>query len=402
MKVIYLDASLAGEIGHFAGVCRNVTAALRGLGLQTVVFSYHGIEPPLKNDLSALPLFRLAANSFRKINDPICGWLVSYSETVQVTIEDLGRVRGISADDVIVYNCARPAQIAAMVQWLQQQFAAGQCPQVLIILGWPSGVTWDPDMPGPPKGWRLSDQTSCLYRLAATAIAPAYSSRIRFGIGDAAAAEAYEALLARPVEVLPGMQQATTPPRDRSSVTQPCVAFLGEQRLDKGYQLVPEIVAELLAANIPLRILVQNSWQRMDEQNAALQTIAARDPRLTVRIGTLPPSGWSQQLSEADLIVLPYDSSTYETSLSGIGAEAVANGIPQAVPAGTGLSRLLTDYGMPGVSFPQSEPAAVVKAVLDAIEEWPAVTARASQARELWAERNSLQQLAAAILGKKS
>ena len=135
MKVIYLDASLAGEIGHFAGVCRNVTAALRGLGLQTVVFSYHGIEPPLKNDLSALPLFRIAANSFRKINDPICGWLVSYSETVQVTIEDLGRVRGISADDVIIYNCARPAQIAAMVQWLQQQFAAGQCPQVLIILG---------------------------------------------------------------------------------------------------------------------------------------------------------------------------------------------------------------------------------------------------------------------------
>jgi len=288
-----------------------------------------------------------------------------------------------------------------LVQWLQQTFSVETCPRLLIMLGWPSGMTVNRDESGRLTSWQLHDQTSCLYRLAVATIKPSYAARVRFGCPDPTAAEAYQQLLGRPVEALPAIQHATIPARDRSAATEPCVAFLGEQRFDKGYPLVPAIVEGLLAANVPLRILVQNSWQQMEEQNAALQAIAARDPRLIVRIGTQTTPGWQQQLSEADLIVLPYHASTYATTLSGVGAEAAANGIPQAMPAGTGLSRLVVDYGMPGVIFPVSEPAAVVKTVLEAIADWPAVVARAAHARELWAERNSPQRLAAAILGRQ-
>ena len=400
MRVVYLDAALIGELGHFAGVCRSVTAAIRGAGQEVIVCSHQQIEPHLKAELSAQPLFRLHPNA-RLSNDPVCGWLLNYFETVRLTAEDLSRVQGLTAEDVIVYDCARPAQIGALIQWLQQTFAADACPQLLVMLGWPSGMTVNRDESGQLKNWRLHDQASCLYRLAAATIKPAYAGRVRFGVADATAAESYQQLLGRPVETLPAIQQATISPRARSAASEPCVAFLGEQRFDKGYPLVPGIVEGLLAANVPLKILVQNSWQQMEEQNAALQGLAARDPRLTVRIGTLTADGWRQQLSEADLIVLPYHPSTYSTSLSGVGAEAVANGIPQAVPANTGLSRLVVDYGMPGVIFPTSEPAAVVKAVLAAIQDWPAVAARAADARKLWAERNSPQRLAAAILGRQ-
>lgn len=400
MRVVYLDAALSGELGHFAGVCRSVTAAIRGAGIEAIVCSHQQIDHQLKAELSARPLFRLHPNA-RLSNDPVCGWLLSYFETVRLTVDDLSRVQGLTAEDVIVYDCARPAQIGALVQWLQQTFVADLCPQLLIMLGWPSGMTVNRDELGQLKSWQLHDQSSCLYRLAVTTLRPAYAGRVRFGVADATAAESYEYLLNRPVEKLPAIQEATIPPRDRSAAADPCVAFLGEQRFDKGYPLVPRIVEALLASDVRLKILVQNSWQQMEEQNAALRAIAARDTRLTVRIGTLPASGWNEQLSEADLIVLPYHPSTYSTTLSGVGAEATANGIPQAVPANTGLSRLLVEYGMPGVVFPQSEPAAVVKAVLEALQDWPALTARAARARELWAERNSPQRLAAAILGRQ-
>ena len=399
MRVVYLDAALIGELGHFAGVCRSVTAAIRGAGPEVIVCSHQQIEPQLKAELSAQPLFRLHPNA-RLSNDPVCGWLINYFETVRLTAEDLSRLQGLTAEDVIVYDCARPAQIGALVQWLQQTFVADRCPQLLIMLGWPSGMTVNRDESGQLKSWRLHDQASCLYRLAVSTLKPTYAGRVRFGCPDPTAAEAYGQLLGRPVEALPAIQQATIPVRDRAATPEPCIAFLGEQRFDKGYPLVPGIVEGLLAANVPMRILVQNSWQQMEEQNAALQGLAERDPRLTVRIGTLTADGWRQQLSEADLIVLPYHPSTYSTTLSGVGAEAVANGIPQAVPANTGLSRLVIDYGMPGVVFPQSEPAAVVKAVLEALQDWPAVAARAVSAREQWAERNSPQRLAAAILGR--
>lgn len=400
MRVVYLDAALIGELGHFAGVCRSVTAAIRDAGLEAIVCSHQQIDPQLKTELSAQPLFRLHPNAGLS-NDPVCGWLLSYFETVRLTVEDLSRIQGLTPEDVIFYDCARPAQIGALVQWLQQMFAAETCPQVLIMLGWPSGMTVNRDESGRLTSWQLHDQTSCLYRLAVATIKPPYAARVRFGCPDPTAAEAYQQLLGWPVEALPAIQHATIPARDRSAATEPCVAFLGEQRFDKGYPLVPAIVEGLLAANVPLRILVQNSWQQMEEQNATLRAIAARDPRLTVRIGTQTTTGWRQQLSEADLIVLPYHASTYATTLSGVGAEAAANGIPQAVPTGTGLSRLVVDYGMPGVIFPASEPMAVVKAVREAIADWPAVVARAAHARVLWADRNSPQRLATAILGRQ-
>jgi hypothetical protein len=138
----------------------------------------------------------------------------------------------------------------------------------------------------------------------------------------------------------------------------------------------------------------------MEEQNIALYNMAAIDKRLTIRIGTLNPTEWNQQLAESDMVILPYHLSTYATSLSGIGAEAIANGIPQAVPSSTGMEFLMRDYGMPGVAFSQSEPGSVVSKVLGALDSWPAIAAAASNARALWSDRNTSSHLSRAILGR--
>ena len=398
MRVIYLDAALVGELGHFAGACRSVTAALRKAGHEVIVCGHQQVAAGLKDELQVQPLFRLHPNA-RLNEDPLCGWLSTHLQVTKITNEDLARIQGVTANDLVVYDCPRPAQISAVVQWAQQQFRPESCPRIIFLPGWPTGVAVERGESGVATAWRILDQLSCLYRFAAQQIHPAFRTKIRFGCPDISgtAAEAYQFLLNYPVSALPAFQRATVDSRDRTTVTDPVVAFLGEQRFDKGYPLVPGIVRDLLAKELQLKILVQNSWDKLEEQNRELQEIAARDTRLTLRIGTLSKQEWHQQLFEADLVVLPYHPSTYGTNISGVGAEALANGIPQVVPANTGMARLVQRYGNPGVIVPASEQAAFVDGVMQAVQTYQALAARAAAAREQWANENTPENLAAAL-----
>ncbi len=398
MRVIYLDAALIGELGHFAGVCRSVKAALTDAGHEVVVCGHQQVDTRLQEELQIQRLFRLHPNA-RLSEDPLCGWLVSYSQAAKVTVEDLSRLEGLTANDLVIYDCPRPAQISAVVQWAQQRFQPQTCPRIIFMPGWPTGLAVERNESGAATSWRIFDQASCLYRLAAQQIHPAFRQKFRFGCPEpsGAAAEAYSFLLNHPVASLPAVHRSTVGPRDRLGVDVPNVAFLGEQRFDKGYPLVPGIVRELLARDGKLKVLVQNSWERMEEQNRELQEIAARDSRLTLRIGTLSKPDWNQQLFEADLVVLPYHLSTYGTNISGVGAEALANGIPQVVPANTGMARLVQRYGNPGVIVPASEQDAFVDGVMQAVQTYQALAARAAAAREQWANENAPENLAAAL-----
>jgi hypothetical protein len=246
--------------------------------------------------------------------------------------------------------------------------------------------------------WRLTDQASCLYRFAVSLINPAFVSAFRFAAADRPGALGWSELLGTRVTALPYFQTATTVRRNRKGTKAPCVAFLGEQRENKGYHLVPGIVSRLLASQTPLKILVQNSWSLMEAQNSLLQHMASNDKRLELRIGTASVTEWSAILDDSDLVVLPYDVPSYSCIISGISAEAVANAIPQAVPANTGLEMMLREYGTPGVIFPNVTEDAVAASALDALAVFDSLADTAFEASCTWAKRNDCNQLGQALL----
>jgi hypothetical protein len=398
MQAVYLDAALISELGHFAGACRSVTKSLRGAGVPVTICGHARIDSHLAKDLGVMPLFTYHPNAMPSA-DPVCGWLLNFQEISRVTEADLQQLQGISAGDLVIYNCARPAQVAAVVSWLQRNFKPEAAPRVVIILGWHPGMRiTSRDTHGGIREWRLTDTASSLYRLACTSIRPEYEPSIRFAAPDRPAAMGWSELIARKVAPLPYLQNAVTGRRNRRGTSIPTIAFLGEQRENKGYLLVPEIVSQLLASPRSFRVLVQNSWDQMQDQNEELRRTALSDPRLEVLIGTVSPAEWSAILDRSDLIVLPYDANAYSTTISGIGAEAVANAIPQVVPANTGLDIMLQDYGSPGLSFSAVTPKEVVAAVHRVLDSYDDFASAAHQASSRWAEVNAPHQLAAALL----
>jgi hypothetical protein len=149
---------------------------------------------------------------------------------------------------------------------------------------------------------------------------------------------------------------------------------------------------------MPLRVLVQNSWSLMQSQNEILKQMALTDPRLDLRIGTASVVEWSVFLDASDFIVLPYDPASYSSIISGISAEAVANAIPQAVPANTGLEMMLRECGNPGVVFSEISEAAVAGSVLNALANFDTLADTAYESAGTWAIQNDTAQLGRAIL----
>jgi len=398
LKAIYLDAALISELGHFAGSCRSVTAALQAVGVPTTVCGHSHIDEALAKCLNAIPLFTYHPNNAPS-QDVVCGWLTNYHHVGHFTEQDLLRLNGITSEDLVIYNCARPAQIAALVSWIQRAFTPENHPKVVIILGWhPGMIITARGAAGEILEWRLTDQASCLYRFAVSLINPAFASAFRFAAADRPGSLGWSELLGTRVTALPYFQTATTVRRNRKGTKAPCVAFLGEQRENKGYHLVPGIVSRLLASQTPCRILVQNSWSLMETQNTLLQHMASNDKRLELRIGTASVTEWSAILDDSDLVVLPYDVPSYSCIISGISAEAVANAIPQAVPANTGLEMMLREYGTPGVIFPNVTEDAVAASALDALAVFDSLADTAFAASCTWAETNDFKQLGQVLL----
>lgn len=398
MQAVYLDAALISELGHFAGACRSVTDSLRGAGVPVTICGHARIDPHLAKDLGVVPLFTYHPNAMPS-TDPVCGWLANFQEISRVTDADLQRLQGVIAGDLVIYNCARPAQVAAVVSWLQRNFKPQEAPRVVIILGWHPGMyVTRRDPYGQVEEWQLTDTASSLYRLAAMAIRPEYEASIRFAAPDRPAACGWSALIARRVISLPYLQHAFNEPRNRRGTAVPTVSFLGEQRQNKGYLLVPDIVNRILASPRPLRVLVQNSWDQMQDQNEQLRQKASSDSRLEVSVGTVSPSEWCAFLDRSDLVVLPYDIASYSTTISGISAEALANAIPQVVPANTGLDIMLRDYGNPGLSVTDVTPELVAAAVHRVLDSYDSFANAAYTAAGIWAATNTPHRLARALL----
>jgi hypothetical protein len=398
MRLLYLDAGLSGELGHFAGICRVAVRAFREQGVEVAVFGNKIMLPSLVTELGAQPLFR-ARPASRESTDPVCGWLVDFLGTAKFTKEDLSRINGIGTTDVLFYNIGSAAQIMALVEWLQESFSPEAAPRVVISVGWPAGVVVTKrDFDGTPTSWDFSDENAHVaYRFAYSRLAPPYRKAVRLVSQCPVAARSYSALINGPVETIPEYPRVTAY-RDRRGAKSPNIVFLGEQRPAKGGDLLLPIVKGILALPFPATVLVHDSRPELSEQLVQLGQISATDGRLKVQAGAVAGGDWNELLSKSDLVVLPYDRNTYSAMPSGISLEAIANAIPQVVPADTALSWWLRDYGNPGIAFEGEGSATVVEAVATALRSYDRLAEAAVAASRRWRERNSPEKLVSAIM----
>jgi hypothetical protein len=403
VKAIYADTGLINNQGHHANSCRNICRELRLRGVKVMVVGYANIENELKNELDATPLFRHYTYQFTD-GDPVCGLLNGFEICWRGTLEDLQRLPALDRHDLMYLNSAQPAQFMALVQWWKA-IPEPSRPCVVMEFGTDPGVdvleaATDRRLTFSLRDYR-NDARAMFYRFAARHLSTKDLERFHLVTFDETSSRVFSGVIDRPVGVLPFPQNAQSPVVSRVGRRPITVAVLGHQRLDKGYQLMPEIVRHLLATENGIRLLIHNSApEDMPKTQEELRAIAAVEPRLVVDEQAVEAVRWSQLLSRSDLILCPYDPARYMASYSAITTDAVANAIPLVVPARTSMAQLIASYGGTGTTFKSQVVGDVVAATREAIAEFDTLAMRAVGAASRWMATMGASNTAEMILSR--
>ena len=178
------------------------------------------------------------------------------------------------------------------------------------------------------------------------------------------------------------VDESLRPPVEPAPRTPLTLAYLGDARLEKGYQLLPlvatRIEAQLRAGSV--RMLLQSNFNTPGGERglADVRQQLAAFPNISFYDEGLSQTDYLSILREADLVLLPYNSEQYVSRTSGILAEAICAGVPAVVPRQTWLAEQITKAGA-GVTFDFFDSPSFPTAVADAIARIDVLRQRAME-----------------------
>ena len=380
-RICYIDTSLRSDVGHYANACRYITGEFRRRGLMADAYGHRGLAAHLGRELNVTPFFRHASYDNILAHAPVAALhRADYALGRASFLQDLKDLWRRGPYDLIYINSILPAQLAALALWLKR-FRTGEAPAVAVEFGAPSGTGMAGEVRKGSLHWR---QFTPLWRRAGRLLPGPRESRLLCFAFDPAASADYAALLGRRVETMPAVHQgpATTRLRRRrdGKVT---AAFLGHQRDVKGYHLVPEIVRQLAARHVPVRLLVHNGDAADDPVSRELRDMAAANSEVAFEHRPAGGADWQDLLDRSDLVVLPYEPARYRASYSALAVEAVSAGIPMVVPAGTTMESLART-----VTFGEWDASSVAGAVERAVAEFDELAPSAVESADRWRQAN--------------
>lgn len=387
MRVIYLDPGLENNRGHHANYCRAIKRELDHRAVTTLVFAGQAVSPELRGELGAVPLFRTSPY-WATDGDPFAGALNAFDASSRSTAQDLGRLSGIEAGDLVYLTGAQPAPFMALVRWFTS-LSDDRKPHVVMEFGTDPGVDLVPgaqpnELAIGTRDYRI-DPRPMFYRFAAKHLSQADLARFHMVTCDSFSSQIYAHVLGKPVGVLPLPQFTRDTVTSRVGRRPITVAVIGHQRREKGFHLMPMVARLLLAHEADIRLLVHNGAPKeMPKVQQELRTVAEVDDRMILNEETVDEQKWDALLAASDLMLCPYDQVRYSTSSSGVVAEALANAIPLIVPARTSLEMLLQRFGHPGVTFKDWTPQSIADATRAAIANFDEIAGRAVAASKQW------------------
>jgi hypothetical protein len=384
LRIAYFDASLRHHTGHQANACRQIVGELRTRGFPVDVYASVEIGRALAGELAARPCFRLLpydqSKGFRFVD--------AFAHALSFG-HDLRSAWCEGKYPFVVFNSVLAPQFEAIGKWLSS-FPAGEAPRAAIEFGAPSGASTD--------GWFA--QFAPRYRKASRPFRALAADRLLLFTFDRAASAEYAGLLELPVATLPSVHAATGSLRRRARRADGLltIGFLGQQREEKGADLLAGIVRGLRAAGCGERILLHDGEPAERPLSRTLRNLAAQDSLVRYLHQPADPALWQELLSSTDLLVLPYEPKRYGASYSAVAVEAVSAGIPMVVPSGTTMESLAKEYQGRAAVFDSWTAGAVCAAIQRAIASFDELAAAAHAGAGSWQERNGAARFADRLL----
>ncbi|HWK43561.1 MAG TPA: glycosyltransferase [Stellaceae bacterium] len=170
------------------------------------------------------------------------------------------------------------------------------------------------------------------------------------------------------------------------------IGYLGNARLEKGFQYLPAMVDAVLAHprhGRRVRFVVQCG---LNIEGGEPGILAARrhlaglpDHRVQLVDGVPDAAAYYRLLADLDIVLLPYEAASYRTRSSGILAQALAAGCPVLVPAGTWMAGQIDQYR--GRCFDDSRQLSGI--LIEMLDDLPSLSAQAADAAPAWRRRHA-------------
>jgi hypothetical protein len=404
MQCFYLDPGLRDDVGHHANFCREIMAAFRRRGIESRLFSHDGITPVLREEMGAQPWFRVFTY-FNSDGDPISGWLSGFETYSRVTGEDLDRLPALTQDDLVYCSTAQPIQLRALRDW-HERLPESARPWVMVEIG---QLGLDGKRQGDQIHFDLPDPSyeprPLLYRYLGRCHLQKLPPKLRLISFEAAISIALAQLTGCPVQTLPLPYRAFGPIRRRGSSPTLTLSFLGHQRDIKGYPLVPELAKILLGQHRQIELLVQtvnNGEPELIAATESLRRLAAADRRLALIDAPASGRHWQSLLDRTDLIICPYRPEPYAITISAMACEALPNGIPIVIPAGTAAEQTLFACGGPGLAFPDYAVPSIVATIDRLMAQFDLYAERAHRTALTWPQTHGPDRLIDSLLSLTS
>ena len=317
-----LDPIIRQFAGHHYEIDSRLARELVGLGHKVTIHGSTLADPELGAALAAAgvgfaPTFRVSMNDM--------SW--DSPEYVRFARETNADLEAVPDDGLWLWPTFVPYQFLASVLH----------PRHPRQLGW---LHRHPRSKNPlrPRTWVLAA------KLAASAGLPMTLGTFEETLREAVAACSFGV----EVELLPIPHSGTPNPRARDGLRR--IGFLGQQRSERGIELIEPLVIRLLSMGY--EVLLQDANETIRPQTD--------DPRLTV-LGYVPD--FPAAIASCDLLVWPSRSDKYRMRISGVVCEAIASGVPVVVPSGCGPATLAERYGC-GTFFHEFTVESVLEAIV--------------------------------------
>ena len=194
----------------------------------------------------------------------------------------------------------------------------------------------------------------------------------------------------RTPQVLPGSEYV--PPTNRRAGEPAMVGILGGARPEKGSHLIPAIVRECRRLG-RINFAVQLANEQLSAPDFASLCRLAEEPGIQAAHGPLDQATYRTLLAACDIVLFPYDRTSYRQRTSGIFIEAAFTGRPVVTPSDTWMGHQLAAGTVAGTTYDGDDAASIAEAVMRAVDNLPVLAERAKQRAEHWRQTNTLDAL---------
>lgn len=379
MRLFHIAHGLISRTGHHYMEARALKEAAAKQGLDCTILAHCDIGPAIRDELSAVPLFRHTPykkfSRYRWLRGPKGLFRFGYAMRRQLLSLPPAT---ITAADLLVCPLTKAREIFGLALWLAK-IPREQHPFLALNF-------MIDDISRPSAGsalWTLDRQTARLYRFAFSRLRKATSpDRLLLSAGGPAFAQAMTQILRHPVEVLPLPVQHELPSAPSSGAA-PLIVYPGHMQKRKGSDLAAGVIRKVLKRRPDCRFLLQANPDRWENRwTDEIGPVGMK--QVIIHKGEMSQEEYQAAMGRADIVLLPYLPAGYALQTSGVFSEAMALGKVCIIPEGTWMADMAWRHGGGAATFPSHDAEAIAAACLQALENLPQLREKALQVSSSW------------------